>query len=209
MKRILISMIVALAVASGANAASLTVDTDKANYVFGETIVVTVTLDTLVAPPVGQIVDVTLNWDGALASAGGAGPFGSSTQVITDSPNALPSVGGAVLTSFNGAVQWSGAANPACVSLGAGAGNTCIILDQINFAGAFPVDPSVLVGTLDLVAGNTPGALNLNLSSLNAFGLSPILGSNFQNAVVVPEPTTAALLGLGLLGLSIAGRRRS
>lgn len=37
---------------------------------------------------------------------------------------------------------------------------------------------------------------------------TPILGDNFVNAVV-PEPTTALLVGLGLVGLGVAGRNRA
>jgi len=51
-----------LAVASSANALSLTIETDKATFLLGDTITITATLDTTGAPA-GQLVDVTVAWD--------------------------------------------------------------------------------------------------------------------------------------------------
>ena len=52
------------------------------------------------------------------------------------------------------------------------------------------------------------GYVDVNLASIGGrfFGVAgPTLLAGYQ---VVPEPTTAALMGLGLLGLALSGRRR-
>jgi len=206
MKRTLTVILATFFVASGANALSLTIDTDKDTYLVGETITITATLDTAGAPAGSQLVNVSVNWDSAVASALGIqGTFtlGSSSQIITAGQNA----GNSNLTSFGGAVPWTGPPSSGCVLLGGGAGNTCILLNQTQLAGAFQVDSSILVGTLELLAGDV-GLLNFTLPTVDAFGAAAAPGTNFLAAEVVPEPTTAALFGLGLLGLAVAGRRR-
>jgi hypothetical protein len=65
--------------------------------------------------------------------------------------------------------------------------------------------------TITLLAGAT-GTVNVawNVVSgsgfeLSFFGLTNAPGTSFT---IIPEPTTAALLGLGLVGLTLGGRRR-
>ena len=71
---------------------------------------------------------------------------------------------------------------------------------------------ALFLGTL-LLTADTPGALNFQVigASLVAFGLTPgdvQFSANAAAANVVPEPGTAAMVGLGLLGLASVGRRR-
>ena len=53
MKRTLLAIVATLAVASGANAFSVSINSDKATYATGETITITAILDTNGAPAIG------------------------------------------------------------------------------------------------------------------------------------------------------------
>src|SRR5262245_8727782 len=69
---------------------------------------------------------------------------------------------------------------------------------------SFTIDPTTPIGTvLNFNWQTTPASQNLLF-----FGAVP--GAGVQVTVVpVPEPTTLAMFGLGLIGLAIAGRRRA
>jgi len=71
---------------------------------------------------------------------------------------------------------------------------------QISTTG-FIIDPATPVGTvLNFAWRTTP-----TIQGLDFFGVTNAPGVSIT--VVVPEPTTVALLGLGLLGLAVATRR--
>jgi hypothetical protein len=230
MKRTLIAIAVALVAASGANAATMSIDTDKSTYNVGELITITATLTIAAAGDVadsaaGTAISLEASWDpttGFVANGALPGNYGTSSQIVTVGPLAggsnLSSFGGGApcgsnLSSFGGGAPWIGGSPNGCVSAGAGAGNTCILISQSLFSAFAPDDPQTLVGTLVLEA-SALGSLGLVVASAAYLGggitgpSSVTVGSNFASAAVVPEPTTAAMLGLGLLGLSVAGRRR-
>jgi hypothetical protein len=196
MKRISI-LIAVLFAASTANAATFALNTDKASYLVGESI--TVTLTATVAGGGEQVLPfssygTTIGWNSAVAfvkNTGMPNAFGNSNQT--------PLIAGL-----------NGAANTPC----ANTGNTCTLISQVNssFAPVNVAGGTVVTGTLVLEA-DALGLLNLSIASFSNLGATDgsavVFGTNAQVAeVVVPEPTTAALLGLGLLGLSVAGRRR-
>ncbi|NRA08762.1 MAG: PEP-CTERM sorting domain-containing protein, partial [Myxococcales bacterium] len=72
----------------------------------------------------------------------------------------------------------------------------------------FSTGDSSLSSLFTLTASVVPGNYPINLAAIGVgfFGVSgpQQIGSY---TVVVPEPTTAALMSLGLLGLAAAGRR--
>jgi hypothetical protein len=183
MKRTLFVMAVVLGFATAAGAATLSVVTDKATYSPGETVSLT----------------LTGNSQGEVAS------FYSLIGRLTYNP-ALADPG-TVGVALNPGPGWSDG----------GASQADGFVELFNFAdfgftGNAPAyNGNVVINTATLIAGPTAGTVNLDwAASLSFFpsiqGARP--GTSFD-IVVIPEPTTAALLGLGLIGLVVGGRRRS
>ena len=100
-------------------------------------------------------------------------------------------------------------------SIGAGfcLSAACLVIDQLAPVQPLGVQPdaTVHVGTLSLIA-DALGLINFGFGA-TVLAIAPTLsfGGNAATAEVVPipEPGTAALIGLGLTGLAVAGRRRS
>ena len=89
----------------------------------------------------------------------------------------------------------------------------------VSYASLDPVGTSAtsaVVGTLTFVA-LAPGTINLNFLiapgddvTVNGVSVSGAVGLGQSASItVVPEPTTALLMGLGLAGLAAAGRRKA
>lgn len=183
MKRTLFfaAILVAL-VGSAASAVELKVVSNKTTYNIGETITLTVSGD-----DGGLPANYTYN-TGYLAFSGG---------VNTPTGTGQTPVGTGWVIGTQGVV-----------------GPNFKVFDQIHGT----------VGTGDnLSPGGTPfatmtllaqalGVVNVTWAAGGAFFATDYtgyaLGTSF-NIVPIPEPTTAALLGLGLVGLVLGGRRRS
>ena len=110
------------------------------------------------------------------------------------SPSSSQNQGG----TFSGAIPWTLGA------LNSGAG-FAVAINQI--IGLNPLAASTdASGTVQLVAGGPQTvSISLNAGTLDYFG-APDPGG--ISVTIIPEPTTAGLLGLGLLSLAVAGRRR-
>lgn len=169
-------------VAAGASASSLSVVSDKTTYNVGETITLTVSGNDNDVPGSYLSAFGALTYSAALTNDGGPG----SQNLIGTGwiAGTLPAIDGS-RTMF----------------------------DQLNFNG----------GVADNLPGGNPFAtatliaeaagvvsVTWRESDLVWFDLVPssAVGTTFT-ILAVPEPTTAAMLGLGLLGLALGGRRRS
>jgi hypothetical protein len=177
-KQILISLITVIGLAITANAATLSVTSDASTYAPGATITLTVSGDAEGASTTAVFAQVLFSGDSSFVSSSQQGQ-----------------------TSFSGGLPWASGA----LTSGAGFADA---LNQIAGLSALPAD-NLFSATIVLTAGSagtvatsfntTPGA---NL--LDFYGASGT-GGTFT---IVPEPTTAGLLGLGLLSLAVVGRRR-
>lgn len=216
MKRTLISIVAAMVVAGSANAAAIislaaTNPLSLAGSV--STVTATLTIDGggAVIPSLGTI-SLQVGWNNTVVrvvGSNGTTTFGKSTQ------------SGTLLTSVGSITP---ALTPNCVSAGANKGKACTIINQSSIGGATVLPGQIIIGTLLLEVLPPPGGPdpigtslglivtlydNDTVPTTNPGDPSLTIGASFTNAQIVPEPTTAALLGLGLLGLGFVGRRRA
>jgi len=192
MKRTLIAVAALVGLASAANAATLSIS-GGGTYTVGDTITLTIT------------------GDSAGASALNA------TGILNFSNPSIGNLGAAVGTQNTllafGSIPWTVGAF-FCGLAGPGGIERCKPFDQLSAFGLSPAPASnLLVATVQFVA-TTPGISSVVWETdsntgfqLQFFGLSNAPGTSIT-VVPIPEPTTAALLGLGLFGLALAGRRR-
>lgn len=185
MKRTLIVVVAAVVgFAAAANAATLSVVSDSATYSVGQTITLTVTAD----PEGGADNSV---FGRLLYSAALTETVASSQQTFS---------------TFGGGSSWSpGALN--------NADGFATVLNQLGAQGTTPNQPSNIVQSTATLIAEAAGTVNVVWETdantgfqVKFFGLTNGAGTSFN---IVPEPTTAALLGLGLFGLALGGRRRS
>jgi len=190
MKRTLIAVAALIGLASAANAATLSVVANQGGiFAPGDTITLTVTGDT--QGGVDILIFGRLLFDNTAPLGGPA-----AVDAAVASQNALLALGVA---------PWTTSATECNTS-------SCDMMNQISAFGTSPSGSTVLLtSTVSFIAG-APGTTNATWSTaLDGFQLSffGITNSPGVSITVVPEPTTAALLGLGLFGLAVAGRRRA
>ena len=204
MKRTFIAILAAMFAATGANAYSLVIDvvTSTGGAVdVGDTITLNATIDGMDTNlgPLGG-VDVFVGWDNTAFEVANNDvinpPFGAGTQTL--------------FPGFSGV-----AGDTICQNTG----NSCSFINQAAPFFGSQVATGTITGSIVMeVLDISGGSFNLEFGVVSDLY---IIGATFGTAVdpgdvtinggaitVVPEPTTAAMLGLGLLGLGFTGRRR-
>jgi len=188
MKRTLIAVAVLVAFAMAASGATISVVTDKLTYTGGETIHITITGDSQGAKDNG--IYGRLLYEAAL------------TETITSSQGKLTS-GGAPASTGNLA-RGDGFAEvfDAIINLG----SVKRTVDQLEVATATLTAEANGIVHVSWATGLGFELDFFGLTSTANGGTVPVQATTFT---IIPEPATAALIGLGLIGLVLGGRRRS
>jgi len=147
----------------------------------------------------------------------------TATATTSDSPGTLDNgiLGrilhtAAAVTPLNNAAQVGIGGTFAPGSLAACNTVDCEVFDQIAFPSASnPLLTNFAIATNGYTAGatNTSGwrvvTFNWKTAGTGKFDFFGLTNAPGVTITIVPEPATAAMLGLGLLGLALAGRRRA
>jgi hypothetical protein len=170
-----------LALATSAHAATLTITPDKSTYQVGETITLSVFGDSEGG------VDI-LVYGRLLFNSGLTAYLGSSQQGLTTFNGFFTWVNG----SLTGSPGFADAFNQSCCQSSAPVDGP--LFAEVSLRATAP---GTLTYAWDLVSVE---------NGLHFFGLTNAPGGS---VTIVPEPATALLLGLGLLGIALGARRRS
>jgi hypothetical protein len=177
------ALVLALSIAAGATAASLSVSSDKLTYLVGETVTLTVTGDDGGAS--AYAVFGRLDFSGALVD-------NATRSQITLVGQQGPWETGTLSSGDDGISAHSDAFN------------------QVRYIQDTAYNLPAAFATVTLIAAavgivDVAWHIGIDAEQLKFFGLTDAPGTSFT---IVPEPASAALFALGLLGLAAATTRK-
>jgi hypothetical protein len=177
---------VVLGLSFGAQATTLSITADQANYLVSDTITLTVIGDP--GTGVHQKSFGTIEYDGLLVTA-----LGGQTQTTLKNGGGTGWIVGGLLIDLPNA-------------------DTQDSFNQI-FGGTVAQDSTKKLTAVMTFHADASGTANFDWRTVGAqafsfFGLTNAPGVTVTIGTPVPEPSTAGLMGLGLIGLVIAGRSR-
>jgi hypothetical protein len=140
----------------------------------------------------------------------GVGPGGTSSEVCPNPPNAAGPDTCSGFSTPSRTYTPIGGGSAGLIATNSGALSNYGQFDAVKGSPPFSTNGVMTLGRaiFEVVSGgtvsvaNVPGLDSVNDSAGNVFFPT-------ASATVIPEPGTAALLGLGIFGLAVAGRRRA